>query len=89
MMTEKEKLKLCMNCRDDFYNIGNHSNTGRCWLFPKAKPAQIRVVHKNKSYPDDNTQVIYKNHCWHNPRWPRWGPQPCNEAEELWRGKHK
>jgi hypothetical protein len=36
-MTEQEKLKHCQGCRDDFYNQGDNSTTGRCWKLPDMK----------------------------------------------------
>lgn len=33
----KDKLPLCAGCRDDYYNRGNNSTTGRCWLLDNAK----------------------------------------------------
>jgi hypothetical protein len=31
------KLPMCRGCRDDYYNRGGNSTTGRCWLLENAK----------------------------------------------------
>lgn len=36
-MNDQDKLTLCHGCRDDYYNHGNNSTTGRCWMFENAK----------------------------------------------------
>jgi hypothetical protein len=28
---------LCTGCKDAYYNEGNNSNTGECWMFEKAE----------------------------------------------------
>jgi hypothetical protein len=33
----KRDKKYCIGCNDDYYNHGNNSATGECWLFEKAK----------------------------------------------------
>ena len=33
----KRDKKYCAGCEDDYYNHGNNSTTGECWLFGKAK----------------------------------------------------
>lgn len=38
MTTATDKsIAPCSGCRDDYYNRGGHSNTGRCWLLENAK----------------------------------------------------
>jgi hypothetical protein len=36
-MTENEKLKHCVGCRDDFYNDKNPMGVKRCWGLKTAK----------------------------------------------------
>lgn len=36
-VTEREKLKLCVGCRSDFYNDKNPLGVKRCWNLKKAK----------------------------------------------------
>jgi hypothetical protein len=37
-MTKTEKLKLCVGCRDNFYNGNNELGVSECWLLKTAKP---------------------------------------------------
>lgn len=36
-MKNDDKLPLCQGCRDDYYNHGGNSTTGRCWCLDKAQ----------------------------------------------------
>ena len=36
-MERDGKKRLCVGCRDDFYNEPGNSTTGECWLLKKAK----------------------------------------------------
>jgi hypothetical protein len=50
-MTEEEKLKHCVGCRDNFYNGNNPYNVKRCWMLPKATLVMKKRVHINQVPP--------------------------------------
>ena len=76
MAIEKDDVKkLCSDCRDNFYNIGNNSSTGECWaLESKVVAENIQegngvaetfVVGINTEWPDKNSYSIGKRPvCW-------------------------
>lgn len=33
----QRKRESCAGCRNDYYNHGNHSDTGFCWSLPRAR----------------------------------------------------
>lgn len=37
-MEDSEKLKLCVGCREDYYNGKNERGIARCWMLDSAKP---------------------------------------------------
>lgn len=43
-MEKSEKLKLCRQCRDNFYNLPGNSNTGECWSLEQAEPVERMLV---------------------------------------------
>lgn len=50
-MTDSEKLKHCKGCRDDYYNHGNNSTTGRCWMLPSMKLVSKKRVPMDQPPP--------------------------------------
>lgn len=43
-MTESEKLKLCVGCRNDFYNDKNPHGVKRCWFLGRAEKVKRTKV---------------------------------------------
>ena len=42
---------LCTGCKDAYYNEGNNSNTGECWMFEKAE-----VINEVKDYRKETNE---------------------------------
>ena len=36
MTKEEKKRTFCRSCSDNFYNIGNNSPSGECWMLEKS-----------------------------------------------------
>lgn len=36
-LSKLEKKEHCCGCQDDYYNYGNNSTTGECWMLKTAK----------------------------------------------------
>lgn len=50
-LTVEEKKVHCSGCRDDFYNHGGRSTTGRCWMLDTAQLVQKKEVHVDQVPP--------------------------------------
>ena len=62
VLTRSDK-KYCEGCKKDFYNHGNNSATGECWMLKKAK-AVVRYRIGWWTMPDkaaNFTQVTINN----------------------------
>ncbi len=44
MTKEEKKRKFCRSCRGNFYNIGNNSPSGECWMLEKSKVVEKMLV---------------------------------------------
>jgi hypothetical protein len=63
-MKMQKKLKLCADCDNDFYNHGNNSTTGKCWMLENAEPETVYVVGTWTEYPDKNCYPLNRLSCW-------------------------
>lgn len=62
---ESPDIKMCNGCRDDFYNRGGRSATGRCWGFDSAKVVD-KVGHSTLSVTGGVDTIMKKTlSCWH------------------------
>jgi hypothetical protein len=43
-MTKQDKLKLCVGCRDDFYNGKHHLGAKECWHLSDAEVVRRTLV---------------------------------------------
>ena len=50
-MTEKEKLKHCIGCEEDFYNNRNPYGIKECWNLKSAKLVLKKKIHINQRPP--------------------------------------
>ncbi len=58
----------CVGCRDDYYNHGNNSTTGECWLLKKAKMVTRYAI--GWWTPQDKASNFYKTrkpNCYSQP----------------------
>ena len=69
-MDKADKKRLCRGCRDDYYNHGNNSTNGECWLLSKARPVFRTLVGiwQNPPYTWHPQKTL---HC-HNPDGSVW-----------------
>ena len=44
MSIQKATKSDCAGCRQDYYNYGNASNTGECWLLKDAKVVLLWAI---------------------------------------------
>lgn len=76
-MNESEKLKHCAGCRDDYYNHGSNSSTGRCWMF-----ADMQLVWKKEVHIDQRPPWTQKAkrlpQCYHRPQFVYVKPDQTN-----------
>lgn len=67
-MTESQKLMHCIGCRNDYYNHGNNSSTGRCWSLPDMKLVWKKEVHINQMPPWTQKAKRLPD-CYHRPQY--------------------
>ena len=63
--TLKPKQAMCSGCREDFYNYGGNSTTGRCWAFDDAKV--VDKVGYSWIGRDNGPDTLMRKTltCWH------------------------
>ena len=49
--SKADKLKMCIGCKDNFYNGNNPLGVKECWCLPKAKVVMKKKVHINHVPP--------------------------------------
>lgn len=65
--------KHCVGCYNDYYNHGNNSNTGECWLLKRAKLIMRKRVHINQRPPWKQKARKYPN-CYRETGYVFVGP---------------
>lgn len=50
-MTKTEKLKMCPDCNDDFYNGNNKMGIKECWGLDSAKLVKRQKIPVNQTPP--------------------------------------
>jgi len=63
-MSEESKLKRCSDCDNNFYNVGNNSCSGKCWMLEDSEPKTVYIVGTWTEYPDKNCWPIERLSCW-------------------------
>ena len=63
-MTKEEKLKMCIGCRNDFYNGKNPLDVEECWSLDKARVEMKKEVSVNH-VPPWNQEPRPFLHCYH------------------------
>lgn len=62
----KATKKNCVGCRDDYYNHGNHSDTGECWRLKNAKmKKKYRIGWWVPMDSIDNFEEVRVPECYH------------------------
>ena len=86
-MSEQDKLKLCVGCRDNFYNDNNPLGVKRCWSFANAKVVtRYRIGWWTQpTVPGAYTKVQTLN-CHHAPGQYALHERPAECATELRNG---
>src|SRR5579872_7228544 len=63
--SEKPALTMCGGCRDDYYNHGGRSSTGRCWGIDTAKVVD-KVGYSSLNACGGVDTIMKKTlSCWH------------------------
>jgi hypothetical protein len=60
-MDKADKLKLCRDCYNNFYN---GTGAKECWSLATAQPATVFVVPTWQEYPERHMKPIKRLHCW-------------------------
>ncbi len=64
----KADKRYCFNCYDDYYNHGDNSTTGECWMFKTAKAvAKYKIAWWTPMDNKDNFQKVTTNSCHSEP----------------------
>ena len=64
-LSKADKLKRCADCDNNFYNQGNNSSSGECWMLADAESQEVFVVGTWTEYPDKHSYSIGKRlTCW-------------------------
>lgn len=64
-LSKAEKLKMCVGCRDDFYNGNNDLGVKECCHLGSAKKVQRKEVGFWDEPPWDHQPVIDTLSCYH------------------------
>ena len=51
MTKEEKKQKYCPGCYCDYYNHGNNSDTGECWMLAGSRVVFKKFVHVDQRPP--------------------------------------
>ena len=62
-MTKSEKLKLCIGCRDDFYNGNNNLGVKECFNLKSAQVVKRKFIGINDVPPWDWQRVVKTLSC--------------------------
>jgi len=76
-LSKRDKLKMCIGCRDNFYNGNNSLGIKECWLLGKAKVVKKKRVSMSQRPPWTQAAIRVLN-CRHEKGYVFVGPkQTC------------
>jgi len=67
-LSRQQKLKLCLGCREDFYNGKNDLGIPECWCLKDAKLVWRREVHID-DIPPWKRPAIHVLNCFRRPKY--------------------
>lgn len=77
MSRTKKSKRLCVGCRDNFYNGNNNLGVKECWDFESARIKRIKFIPLNQRPPWDQPAVTTLS-CYRKKGYMAVGPdQRC------------
>lgn len=67
-MTNRDKLKHCVGCHDDYYNCPGNSPDGVCWSLKSMKLVWRKQVHIDQRPPWTQKSKLMPD-CYHAQRY--------------------
>lgn len=77
-MTKTDKLKMCIGCRDNFYNGNNPYGVKECWALKTAKVVQRVEVSIHQVPPWKQPPSKYLS-CYHSQGYCYIDPKTLNK----------